>query len=201
MTQGKEEMGLFCPYKRLPEVSLLIYFFLNNKLRASLTCCLLPSMARIGLPIATALQYVIVVQETLVLAQSPVPLHQGPVVRQEPNEMATKHFQCPVCVTAVLEDSGGCVTQLQWQEVTAWLCPQSMPSAWHHREEHVQWEKMWVGEKRKSSPEHPLQVGCGFQREKILRLVPDCVSHPTPMPPIVFCLGLYVLSWMISALV
>jgi len=74
------------------------------------------------------------VQETLILAQSPVPPHQGPMVGQEPTEMATEHFQCLACVTAVLEDGGGCVTQ--WQEVTAWLCSQSMP--WHQREEHVQ---------------------------------------------------------------
>lgn len=71
----------------------------------------------------------IVVQDMLALAQSLVYLHQGLVVGQEPNEVATEHFQHLACVTAVLEYSWGCI--MQWWEVKTG----SMP--WHHREENV----------------------------------------------------------------
>lgn len=45
-------------------------------------------MSKMGF--AIAIECVIVVQETVAFAQSPVSLH--PMMGQEPNEMATEHF-------------------------------------------------------------------------------------------------------------
>lgn len=111
----------------------------------------------------------------MALAQSPMPLHQGPAVGWELNEMAAKHFQCPACVTAVLEDSRGCVTQLWRQEVTAWLCSSSLASQGRA----CAMRENMDGREREESPKHPLCPGCVFRKEKILCLVPGCLSSNT----------------------
>lgn len=136
----------------------------------------------------------IVVQETLALAQSPMPLHWGPTVGQEPNEMATKHFLMS-CLCDRSEDCVAVSLSCSGRRSQPGSVPRACPPAWHHREEHMQWERKgrvpiaslaawwWVLEKEDSAP---------------------CPFHPTPMPSVIFQLGLYFFSWMmlsISALV
>lgn len=122
----------------------------------------------------------IVVQDKLALARSLVYLHQGLVGGQEPNEVATEHFQHLACVTAVLEYSEGLYHAVAGGQ------------NWFHAlasqgRECAMGENM-DGREREESQSIPCSLAGSFGERRFCTL-------SLVVSPIIFQLELCVLSW------